>query len=147
MKLYHLTNKLFAKTVCLKPHVNTIIDDFFEVSKPERVCFSNNIQNCANAVYGYNVKISNSYYSVYEIEIDGDEDYFVSNDCIVKNKLVFDADQHNECWITKPVIAKKVAKIKIKRTKDCVFFKPLRELSRNDLCYQKVKICDFKKIG
>lgn len=125
MRLYHITDRLFAKTVILKPNKRT--DSSFETGNPDRICFSDTIQGCANALHGFSRYVPKSWFSVYMIEIYNDENY-VSNKYIVDNKLVFDADQHGECWITKPVVAYKVAKCKLKKSKQIVIFKPLREL-------------------
>lgn len=128
MKLFHLTNRLFAKTVCLQP-VTGSGSETFEVSTPKRICFSDSIQRCANALHGYSSEQSlRTEFTVYQIEITGNEDFYVPNQYIVRNKLVFDADQHGECWITKPVVAHRIAKVKLHRTNQRVIFKPLRKL-------------------
>lgn len=131
MKLYHLTCRIFAKNIILKPRM---FRECMYESGGKRICLAPSIQDCANACYGLMYGgggfIPKGLCSVYEVDIDENDVHFVSNKFIVDMRLVFDGDQYGECWVTKPITAHRVALVKVKQSKEYKSFKPLRVIRR-----------------
>ena len=111
--MFHISPDLTLDGKILKPRIpEYLVKDEegelkFEDTTTKRVCFSWGINDALNAIYA-NLNPSNPIpdriVAVYQPEKDF-KDYKkrVTNDEIIKKKLVWDANLTMECWITEPV--------------------------------------------
>lgn len=111
--MFHISPNLTMDGKILKPRIpDYLVKDEegelkFEDTTTKRVCFSWGINDALNAIYA-NLNPSNPVpdriVAVYKPEKEF-ETYKnkVTNDEIIKRKLVWDANITMECWITEPV--------------------------------------------
>ena len=116
---YHITGKNLGDSVELKPNIPSVFEDAEDYSIP-RICVSDSILGCLLAT-GFTNKVE-----VYCIrKSDVDRKSLMTNDEIIKKKLVWDAVSTREAWILKPTIFNRIGKVEILDEKVLIELKPL----------------------
>lgn len=127
--LYHIS-PLYNLSI-LFPRIPTA-RQLYENDEIERICFSDNIVNCIyatnqhhlkNKLYIYQIKhiLKNvKYKDLSEAKLSKIA-LGVSNDYLIKNRLVDDAHITNEIWVCEPTILKLIGEIELDRKENIIY--------------------------
>lgn len=124
-KFYHISLDSTLNGRTLVPRIPAYLaesgvdDKYYEGDKTPRVCFSNSIEGALNAIVSVGegmVSIAHdTRFYVYIPEKPITEYKHKTNKEIIKEKLVYDANITNECWIMEPVKLKLYGVIVVRR--------------------------------
>lgn len=103
---YHITYKDLGNTVILEPKIPSVFADAEDYSTP-RICVSDSVLGCTIGIANGNN------YTVYGVLKKDIKFKIITNEEIVKDKLVWDAHISREAWLLESISVKKFGTITI----------------------------------